>query len=133
MVPQQFQENQASPFLQHAHVGATTGYANAAVHAITYCRRKSTARNASGMMPPFPGMPMPPMPNGLMQPPGAFPSPQQFPPPQNMFGMYGMMPPPFSPPFPGMNMNIDRRSFQELPVKDRRRSQTLVRIVVLQH
>ena len=28
-----------------------------------------------------------------------------------MFGMYGMMPPPFSPPFPGMNMNIGSPQF----------------------
>merc|ERR1711871_1324316 len=50
-------------------------------------------------------------PNGFMQPPAAFPSPQQFPPPQNMFGMYGMMPPSFSPQSPGMNMNIGSPQF----------------------
>ena len=46
--PQQFQGKPGIPIpWQHAHVGATTGYANAAVHAITYCCGKSTARNAS--------------------------------------------------------------------------------------
>ena len=46
----------------------------------------------------------------------AFSSPQQFPPPQNMFGMYGMMPQSFSPQF-RVNMNMGSPQFPGLPLR----------------